>query len=297
MNGPYVTPLDRQQVFSKNLALLLEEETSLVQEKQLLLRDYFESHISPRISFSAAAARLLEAYWDKRKSEGQRNRKNITREKLLLATLLAEHYSPDDFSNTEEEFKPLPKEARIAYWGANRHSAVALERFSQLFEKTNPTLAQSFSDVCEMVGDMESDFGVVPIENSFDGRLGSFYRMLDKNELKIIAVCNIEDDAGESSTRFALVSSSVCQWENDYTQWIELSASSFESSRILELISVAEILKMPVKRLSSVPLYYRGNVCVDTITLAIPKDAKLIFFIYLYLFGKDINLLGLFIQI
>lgn len=291
------TQVDRQQISTLNLSVIEKEIALLEEEKQLLLREYFERPLLDNISFSSAANQLRSVYWAKRKEGKKSSRADAIKEKLLVASLLTEHYTLDDLIQSEEILQNLEKRVKVAYWASNRHSVVAYDRFSALFEETQRAEAESFTHVCEQVSGGDVDFGILPIENSTDGRLVGFYRMLEKYELKICAVCNIEDDSGENFTRFALLSRVLCRLDSKRSRWIELSATSSNAARILELITVAENLGMAVKRLSSIPLYYRGNACVDTLTLAVSEETAFSFFVYLYLFGKDISILGLFIQI
>ena len=281
----------------ENLSVIAKEISELEEEKQLLLREYFDISMFSSLSFAAAASRLRSAYWGRRKEEKSSLRSETVKEKLLVATLLAEYYTIDDITNSEENIRSIGTKAKIAYWASNRYSLLAYNRFSSLSEATEPVVAESFADVCELVSNGDSDFGILPIENSTDGRLVGFYRMLDKYDLKVCAVCNIENDTGEHFTRFALISRTICRFNGTQSRWIELSSTSPNATQILELITVAEHLGMSVKRLSSVPLYYRGNACVDTITIALSDKTAFPFFVYLYLFCKDINILGLFIQI
>ena len=281
----------------QNLSVIAKEISELEEEKQLLLREYFDTAMFGGLPFATAASRLRSAYWARRKEEKSSLHSETVKEKIFVATLLAENYAIDDITNSEEDIRSMGTKARIAYWASNRYSLLAYNRFSSLSEAAEHVVAESFADVCELVSNGDSDFGILPIENSTDGRLVGFYRMLDKYDLKICAVCNIEDDTGEHFTRFALISRTLCRFDSTGSRWIELSATSSNATQILEIIAVAEHLGMPVQRLSSIPLYYRGNACIDTVTLALSDKTAASFFIYLYLFGKDINILGVFIQI
>ena len=281
----------------QNLSVIAKEISELEEEKQLLLREYFDISTFSSLPFATAASRLRSAYWARRKEDKSSLRSETVKEKIFVASLLAENYTIDDIINSEEDIRSIGTKAKIAYWASNRYSRLAYNRFSSLSEAAEHIAAESFSDVCELVSDGDSDFGILPIENSTDGRLVGFYRMLDKYDLKICAVCNIEDDTGEHFTRFALISRTLCRFDNTRSRSIELSATSSNATQILEIIAIAEHWGMPVKRLSSVPLYYRGNACIDTVTLALSDKTAASFFIYLYLFGKDINILGVFIQI
>ncbi len=68
---------------------------------------------------------------------------------------------------------------------------------------------ESFADVCQSVYSGAAEYGIIPVENSSDGRLASFYGMFEKFGLYIIMLCEVKSDNGEGYTKFALCSRSV----------------------------------------------------------------------------------------
>ncbi len=291
--------IDWGQIAQQNLALLSEESTIVEEEKQLLLYEFYHAHLDKAASFSTAAKQLLSHYYGRKAAERGKKlpHSEVAKEKALLAKLLAEHYTEADISNSIEYSCPAESSGRIAYWPSNHFSTQAFQRFTSLFDSVDTISAENFNEICEFISGDKCEFGIIPIENSTDGRLSSFYRMLDRYEFKINAICNIEDEMNESFTRFALISKKTYRFHSKKLGWIEMSTVSANAKKIVDLIHAAECFGMQVTRLSSTPLYYRGNACVDTITLSLPECSPLPFFIYLYLFYKDINILGLFIQV
>ncbi len=300
MNTEAKSKLNREEILLRNLSSITEEKKTIEEEKRLLLRDYYENFLSETLSFSAAARMLLSQYRLRREKarEIKQSRADTIKEKTLIAKLLASRYSLEDLLEVSSEtLRQVQASASIACWMSNRYSSLAYDRFCSLIPNDELIQSDSFVDVCERIHRGECDFGILPIENSTDGRLNSFYRMLDKYELKISAVCNVEDEEGDAFTGFAMVSREVYQFGGSYPRRIELSVISSNAQKMLDMIGAADQFEMSVMRLSSVPLYYRGNACVDTVTLEISENTALPFFIYLFLFGKDINVIGLYIQI
>lgn len=64
----------------------------------------------------------------------------------------------------------------------------------------------SFALSCEAVTEGECTYAILPLRNSVDGRLTSFYKMLDKYELGILLCTDIENQNGDVA-RYALVCS------------------------------------------------------------------------------------------
>lgn len=65
-----------------------------------------------------------------------------------------------------------------------------------------PHHADRVQNACDSVLDGEADFAIIPIWNDRDGRLRSFYRMMDDFDLKILSVTTVATEDGR--TRFAL---------------------------------------------------------------------------------------------
>ena len=69
----------------ENLSVIAKEISELEEEKQLLLREYFDISMFSSLSFAAAASRLRSAYWGRRKEEKSSLRSETVKEKLLVA--------------------------------------------------------------------------------------------------------------------------------------------------------------------------------------------------------------------
>lgn len=102
-------------------------------------------------------------------------------------------------------FKPkFINSANIIHWCYNDYENAAFIEFSKLFSSCDEIRAENFNNVCENIIS-DKTFGIVPIMNSNDGRLMSFYRLLDKYDLKISSTCDVENLNGDNITTFALV--------------------------------------------------------------------------------------------
>ena len=92
---------------------------------------------------------------------------------------------------------------KIAY-PKNKFNDAAFEQLSLSARTPRAVYTSSINAACEAVADGSCEFCILPIENSLDGKLFGFYSLLDRFELKICAVCDIEGD-GDSHIRYALI--------------------------------------------------------------------------------------------
>ena len=103
----------------------------------------------------------------------------------------------------DHEETPAGSHGKIAYT-KNNFNDVAFEQLSSSINSPRAIYTASINGACEAVADGSCEFCILPIENSVDGKLFNFYSFLDRFELKICAVCDIESD-GDSNVRYALV--------------------------------------------------------------------------------------------
>lgn len=92
---------------------------------------------------------------------------------------------------------------RIAY-PKNKFNDAAFERLSLGIRGARAFYTPSINGACEAVAEGSCEFCILPIENSSEGKLVSFYGLLDRFELKICSACDL-DTNGDSQIRYALV--------------------------------------------------------------------------------------------
>ena len=92
---------------------------------------------------------------------------------------------------------------RIAYVKNKRSDEVFLE-LSRRLTDAKAYYASSFIDACELVFNNVCEFCIIPIENNNEGKLYSFYAMLDRYELKICNIVRKENEDASDSVTFAL---------------------------------------------------------------------------------------------
>lgn len=105
----------------------------------------------------------------------------------------------------EEAEEPTEHARGLIIYQRSGYADSAYLRFAPLLDAPRALYAHSFSAVCEAVYNGLSEFCILPIENSAEGQLNSFSRLIDRFELKTVATCDIPANDGVRSTRFALL--------------------------------------------------------------------------------------------
>lgn len=86
----------------------------------------------------------------------------------------------------------------------NKYNDEAFERFALRINGAKAIYSASINASCEAVAEGSCEFCILPIENSIEGKLFSFYSLLERYELKICAAVDIDTEE-DSHIRFALV--------------------------------------------------------------------------------------------
>lgn len=123
----------------------------------------------------------------------------------LLSTQRA--LSPDDFFMEAEELSDTAQE-RIIYQ-RNSYADNAYLRFASILSHSRAVYTHSFETVCEEVYNGSCEYCILPLENTTEGPLTSFTRLIDRYALKIAATCDIPTTDGTRITRFALLRRSL----------------------------------------------------------------------------------------
>lgn len=141
----------------------------------------------------------------------------------------------------------------------NKYNDIAFEEFSRSGINAKPDYASSFKDSCESVYDGRCEFCILPLTNSNDGRMMSFYALIERYELKICNYTEIEDEAS-GSLRLALLSRS-CKEPNekkpDSQNYVfEFSVNAERTDFISELLLAARALGSELLSIDSIPVEY-----------------------------------------
>ncbi len=168
-----------------------------------------------------------------------------TRWKLLLCMELRKRIpSPETFWQdvfpTGEELSEFSLN-RISYQ-KNNYTEKAFQRFSALLGEAKAAYAHSFPSVCEDVYNGISEYCILPIENSTEGRLVSFTRLISQFDLKIVATCDVRSGE-DKTTRFALLRRGFSKWQasDSDPMYYEFSGTLLDSPQPGDLFSAARL--------------------------------------------------------
>jgi prephenate dehydratase len=151
---------------------------------------------------------------------------------------------------------------KIAYV-KNNFTDLAYLAFSKLLDTPRCAYLDSFDAICEDVHSGECEFCILPIETSADGKLLSFYSMIDRYEFKIISTYSVEHSDGSKFTRFALLGRSIKQINSISSPGTKLELRIPESSNkeasVYKILCAADACNMRLCRIDSIPLPYNDS--------------------------------------
>lgn len=180
-------------------------------------------------------------------------RAESTRMRALLCTELCRRLPAEN--NLLQEFL-FPSAETVAETSFNRisyqknsYTDRAYELFSALLPEPRAAYAHSFPSVCEDVYNGLCEYCILPLENSTEGRLQSFSRLIAEYELKIAATCEVQTGEGRS-TRFALLRKNAILLDGaeGLPRLFELACQMGEYPEAEDLLSVARICGLPLLR-------------------------------------------------
>lgn len=152
---------------------------------------------------------------------------------------------------------------RIAYV-KNNFTDSAYLTFSKSLSSPRCAYFDSFDSICEDVHSGKSEFCILPVETSTDGKLVSFYSMMDRYELKILSICTVEHQGGANFTKFALLGKSLSFPEKTEAFGLKfelrISQSLSDASAISHIINAADACNITLCRISSLPLPYSDSM-------------------------------------
>jgi hypothetical protein len=197
------------------------------------------------------------------------NREAITRmsahsglyARLLLYAMIEERLPA--VSATKKPPSPLPQtvRGRIAYMPA----AFADKAYLKLAVKVNSPRAAataSFVDACEEVRGGLCEYCILPLESTHSGKLTAFTRLILRYNLRVVAVCDLENGAAEGQiTRFALLKAADGDFPAPLTPPAEGEPLYLEfihrdgTPSLTELLTAAEFCGVTVYRLDTLPRF------------------------------------------
>ncbi len=136
---------------------------------------------------------------------------------------------------------------RIAYrkaYGAD----IAFEKFASVIPDASAVYRDSFAHVCDAVAVGDADMCILPYENTSDGKLSGFYRLIEGYELKIAASCMVKSDNRDDETRYLLLSPTLSGLsEISGITDFEFSLVDRDGTALTGLMAAADLLGVGIK--------------------------------------------------
>lgn len=195
---------------------------------------------------------------------------------------------------------PITARGRISYV-KNNFTDSAYLAFSKSLQSSRCSYSDSFETICEDVFNGESEFCILPIETSVDGRLFSFYSLIDRYELKISGVCSVNHQGGSKFTRFALlcrtlgVSDQVKALPGKSTMLeLRIAQSQADTAPFYDVFRAADACGMPLLRVDSRPLPYNDSLLSYYAVFEVAGAELQAFFTYIALEFPQCYALGIY---
>ena len=167
----------------------------------------------------------------------------------------------DSVLGTADPCKPEAM-GKIAYV-KNNFTDIAYLAFSKSITTPRCAYLDSFDAICEDVHSGECEFCILPIETSADGKLLSFYSMIDRYEFKIISTYSVEHSDSSKFTKFALLGRSVKQLNSISSSGARLELRipepSDKEASVYKILCAADACNMRLCRIDSIPLPYNDS--------------------------------------
>lgn len=138
----------------------------------------------------------------------------------------------------------------------NPYTEQALRHFSRAFEKVGAYYAPSFADACEEVFDGRCAYCILPVGDSPSGRLLGIYALLDRYDLKICALVELETDSDAGSVRYALAGKHQLCRRDPHEPWF------------LEGFIVEELKQFPREFFSLIEIFDAAPIGFDSMTVS-----------------------------
>ncbi len=208
----------------------------------------------------------------------------------LIMRLREAGYEPEDLLSPAREESCA---STIAYV-ENQYSTAAYEIFTSKTPEARARIYNSFTEMCEDTAAGEVDACIVPIENTPDGKLLSFYSLIDRTDLKIAAACDLYGEDESRQTRYALLRRLIPSPGGADELYFEFSFAPTPTLAVDQMLSAALLLGLSLYRIDSVSLRYNQSNFILHPILQGNIESILVFALFLSLSAAQYSPVGLF---
>lgn len=159
-------------------------------------------------------------------------------------------------SGSDDE--PETDGVKIAF-APGKPANAAFETFAKSMKNVSAQSEESFSASCDSTAGGDSDYCIIPIENSSDGRLGSFYRLIEKNGLYIVMSYRYVSPDGENYTRFALCCGKMTHIALDGETYLHFHLTADGLDTLEDILRAGRFFGLRIVRADMIPSSVAGR--------------------------------------
>ncbi len=283
------------EIISDNLSEIAEHQNKLNRLRILQAYEILDS-IKPLLEKSVGVSDAVNAASHYFKESGWLGRFS-TNDKVLACRRLRDIMREFGYDPGELLFpSALTLSGKTAFaYVDNPYSAAAYDIFSFHGSEADPRLYHSFTEMCDDTAAGLIDACIVPIENTSDGKLLSFYSIIDHADLKITAICDVYSDDESGRTRYALLRRNMLRPESKGADvYFEFSFCQTPGLTVDEILHAAVLSELTIFRIDSIPLSYNESNFIFHPVLLGRIENILVYSIYLFLCSAQFTPVGVF---
>ena len=191
-----------------------------------------------------------------------------------------------------------PVQSPYIHYQKNSFTDTAYLRFAKLFQAPRARYTHSYQSSCEDVFNGLCEYCILPLENTAEGRMVGFLKLIDSYSLKLIATCDIFGSDMTKSTTFALLGKQI-EPMNGKNQsdplYFELVCQIEENSIPTEWLTAATLSDLHITRLHTIPDGKNDGKNVCHAVFSVPSVTALAtFLIYLSIKAPQFLPIGLY---
>ena len=223
--------------------------------------------------------------------------KNILLSREITQRISSESVDLIQMLISESEAKE-PIQNPYIHYQKNSFTDTAYLRFAKPFQAPRARYTHSSQSSCEDVFNGLCEYCILPLENTAEGRMVGFLKLIDSYSLKLIATCDVFGLDMTKATTFALLGKQIepmiCKSQSD-PLYFELVCQIEENAFPTEWLTAATLSDLHITRLHTIPdgKNEGGNVCHAV--FSVPSATALAtFLIYLSIKAPQFLPIGLY---
>lgn len=159
----------------------------------------------------------------------------------------------------------------------------AKEAFAPVLSVGEPLLCSGFADICERVAAGDAAFGILPIEDSVEGKLFRIYEELEQFDLHIAYTKDLS--TGSKTVRMALLYKAYPPTlAASGTRTIECVLYEEGDASLCQFLTVTSALGLTLRRIDSLSVSYREDGFAKHAVLQADDESALLLAAYIALF-------------